>query len=64
MNKHDVNIKVPSSDKQSSVIVVTGPKAYVESAKQGLYIGHVVSLCLFIALRWESTKGGFKHLKV
>ena len=38
MNKHDVNIKVPSSDKQSSVIVVTGPKAYVESARQGLYI--------------------------
>ena len=35
MNKHDVNIKVPSSDQQSSVIVVTGPKAYVESAKQG-----------------------------
>merc|ERR1712226_448179 len=36
MNKHDVNIKVPSSDQQSSVIVVTGPKAYVESAKQAL----------------------------
>jgi predicted PilT family ATPase len=36
MNKHDVNIKVPSSDQQSSIIVVTGPKAYVESAKQAL----------------------------
>ena len=35
MNKHDVNIKVPSSDQQSSVIVVTGPKAYVESAEKG-----------------------------
>ena len=38
MNKHDVNIKVPSSDQQSSTIVVTGPKAYVESAKQGTLI--------------------------
>ena len=38
MNKHDVNIKVPSSDQQSSTIVVTGPKAYVESAKQGILI--------------------------
>jgi len=36
MNKHDVNIKVPSSDQQSSVIVVTGPKAYVESAEKEL----------------------------
>merc|ERR1712088_316886 len=36
MNKHDVNIKVPSSDQQSSTIVVTGPKAYVESAETEL----------------------------
>jgi predicted PilT family ATPase len=36
MNKHDVNIKVPSSDQQSSIIVVTGPKAYVESAEKEL----------------------------
>ena len=35
MNKHDVNIKVPSSDQQSSTIVVTGPKAKVETAKDG-----------------------------
>merc|ERR1712117_137706 len=36
MNKHGVNIKVPSSDQQSSIIVVTWAKAYVESAKQAL----------------------------
>merc|ERR1711981_53880 len=36
MNKHDVNIKVPSSDQQSSTIVVTGPKAKVETAKDEL----------------------------
>jgi len=36
MNKHDVNIKVPSSDQQSSVVIVTGPKAHVESAEKDL----------------------------
>ena len=35
MNHHDVNIKVPSSDQQSSIIVVTGPKAHVQSAETG-----------------------------
>jgi len=36
MNHHDVNIKVPSSDQQSSIIVVTGPKAHVQSAETEL----------------------------
>ena len=36
MNHHDVNIKVPSSDQQSSIIVVTGPKAHVQSAETGM----------------------------
>jgi len=36
MNTHDVNIKVPSSEEQSSVIVVTGAPANVEKAKEDL----------------------------
>jgi len=36
MNLHDVNIKVPSSEEQSSIIVVTGAPANVEKAKEDL----------------------------
>ena len=51
MNKHDVNIKVPSSDQQSSTIVVTGPKAYVESAKQGTLIIFVWGAKLYDSMK-------------
>merc|ERR1712038_1274331 len=36
MNLHDVNIKVPSSEEQSSTIIVTGAPANVENAKEKL----------------------------
>merc|ERR1719361_1049380 len=36
MNLHDVNIKVPSSEEQSSIIIVTGAPANVEKAKEDL----------------------------
>jgi len=37
MDAHDVNIKVPSSDSQSSIITLTGAPANVEDAKQALH---------------------------
>jgi len=43
MNLHDVNIKVPSSEEQSSIIVVTGAPANVEKAKEDLK-ARIVSL--------------------
>lgn len=36
MDTHDVNIKVPSSDQQSDIVVVSGPKANVADAKEAL----------------------------
>ena len=36
MNEFDVNIKVPSSEEQSSTIIVTGAPANVENAKEKL----------------------------
>jgi len=43
MNLHDVNIKVPSSEEQSSIIIVTGAPANVEKAKEDL-LARIVSL--------------------
>ena len=36
MEAHDVNIKVPSSDQQSDIIVITGTPENVEGAKAAL----------------------------
>lgn len=36
MDTHDVNIKVPASEQQSNIIVVTGTEGNVEEAKQAL----------------------------
>jgi len=43
MNLHDVNIKVPSSEEQSSIIIVTGAPANVEKAKEDL-LARIVGL--------------------
>jgi len=43
MNQHDVNIKVPSSEEQSSIIIVTGAPANVDGAKEDL-LGRIKEL--------------------